>query len=1127
MGSCVRFAFLFAVFVHFARAQTTSTEILGLVTDASGALAPGARVTIMRLATGERRTAITDASGEFSFPLIEIGEYTVRCEMQGFKTQTITGLRLEIQQKARVNFRLEVGELAETVEVKASAVILKTEDATVGQVIENKRIIELPLNGRNISNLAVLVSGVQFGLRTGLADGQGGFPIPGAGVSVIANGIREVYGTVSLDGVDAKNPRVHTTVFTPSIEAIEEFKVQTGSYSAEYGQGGGGIVQVSMKSGTNALHGAFFEFLRNDKLDAEDYFLNFERPAGAARLSKDRLRRNQFGAVLSGPVMLPRYNGKNRTFWAFDFEGRRDTAERVRTAFFPHEAFRNGDFSALLRPAINPATGRPVRAPIVIFDPLTGEPFPGNIIPQSKIHTGSRNLLKFLPVAQFQQLDVLDFTARAAVPDIISQNQYFWRVDHIFSNNDKVFVRYAADRSSRGEQSINPNFPVNYVSSATNLASQWLHTFNQNTLNEFRFGVNIANDDISNPRTNTPFDLDSLGIGKFRAISDGNRKLTPREAGLPILGFTLGDRDTGNGFDLMHTIQVADNFSIHRSRHNFKMGGEFYRAVMDRSSANEPRGSMAFSANESGYDFASFMLGYPTQARSPEALHPTLPAANRWGAYILDDWKASPKLTLNLGLRWDYYGVPVDRGGGWRTLSFTNTFAAPDGNRLPAIIPIELDARGAVKLWDQRSFNFMPRVGLAWRPANKWVVRAGAGWFQNVEHLNTFTILANMPPFGSSQQFNAVTDPAQPNTRRFRPGSPVVSFDDPFGGSARISPLNLLHIPPNFHNPNHWQWSFDIQRQLPFDIALTVGYVGSKSTNVGNTLANWNNPDPSPDTNFQRRRPYQRFYDAGQIQDLGNIRLIDSFGNGWYNGLQVTVEKRYSHGLVFGFSYSYSKAHGEGESGGNEDGGFQEPRNRGGSKGRYSFDQTQAGVFHFVYEMPFGKSLHGVPAVFLRGWQTNGILTLRSGFPFTLTGGELNTGGTPIRPDRIADGRLSADERSRKRWFDTSAFRRVTCNIPGRSDLCHYGSAGKAILNSPGQRNLDFSLFKNFAIRENFRLQFRSEFFNALNTPYFGQPIGVTFQTIASITPDGPRDGEIRSLRSPMRIIQFGLKLLF
>ena len=358
---CLRVtALAFVAFTLPLPAQTTSTEILGLVTDSSGAVVPGAQVTILRLATGETRTALTNQSGDYSFPLIEIGEYNIRCEMRGFTTQTVSGLRVQTQQKARVNFTLVLGEIAETVEVTATAVALKTEDVTVGQVIDNKRVIELPLNGRNLSHLAVLVAGVQFGRRTGMADGQGGFPIPGAAVSIIANGIRETYGTVALDGVDAKNPRTHTTVFTPSIEAVEEFKVQTGSYSAEFGQGGGGIIQISMKSGTNQLHGTLFEFLRNDKLDAESYFLNFERPPNTERLPKDRLRRNQFGAIVSGPVMLPGYNGRNRTFWAFDYEGRRDTTERVQTAFFPNNDFRNGNFGALLYSRHQPSNGQAV-----------------------------------------------------------------------------------------------------------------------------------------------------------------------------------------------------------------------------------------------------------------------------------------------------------------------------------------------------------------------------------------------------------------------------------------------------------------------------------------------------------------------------------------------------------------------------------------------------------------------------------------------------------------------------------------------------------------------------------------------------------------------------------------------
>src|SRR5437667_6835801 len=276
------------------RAQTTATEILGIVSDTSGAIVPGAAVTITRVATAETRTAATNRAGEYTFPLIDIGEYTVRVDMQGFRSQTITGLRVETQQKARVNFALEVGQVTESVEVAASAVALATEDAAVGQVIENKRTADLPLNGRNIISLAVLVPGVQYGSRNGNADGQGGYPIPGLGFSVISNGQREIHESVTLDGADATMPLYNVTTWTPSVDAIEEFRVQTGSYSDEYGQGAGAHIQISIKSGTNQLRGSIFEFLRNDKLDAENYFLNFQPAPGAPRIPKDRLRRNQF-----------------------------------------------------------------------------------------------------------------------------------------------------------------------------------------------------------------------------------------------------------------------------------------------------------------------------------------------------------------------------------------------------------------------------------------------------------------------------------------------------------------------------------------------------------------------------------------------------------------------------------------------------------------------------------------------------------------------------------------------------------------------------------------------------------------------------------------------------------------
>jgi hypothetical protein len=316
-------------------------------------------------------------------------------------------------------------------------------------------------------------------------------------------------------------------------------------------------------------------------------------------------------------------------------------------------------------------------------------------------------------------------------------------------------------------------------------------------------------------------------------------------------------------------------------------------------------------------------------------------------------------------------------------------------------------------------------------------------------------------------------------------------------------------------------------------MVLDVGYVGSKTTHSANSYENFNSPSPSTDTNFQARRPFPTVYDPATpelgIQALGRVTLFDASSNQHYNGLQTRLDKRYSKGVSVGVSYTYSKANGDGEDGGNESAFRQVANDRAGSRGRTLFDITHNAVINFVWEIPFGKTLHGVPAVALKGWQLNGIISLRTGFPFTPTvgGNDLNTGGdgSPIRPDRLQDGRLS--DPSRQRWFDPTAFQRVTCNVPNRPDLCHYGSAGRNILTSPGQQNLDGSISKNFSITERVKAQFRSEFFNALNTPYFGQPNNLGFVSTTSIVPDAPRVGEVTNLRGAMRIIQFGLKVSF
>lgn len=1137
---------IFAATAGFS--QTTSTEILGTITDSSGAVVGEAKVTLLREATGEKREILTSHEGSFSFPFIDIGEYSLTVEKPGFKTERRTGIQVQLQQKARVDFQLSVGATTEVVNVVATgAAVLKTEDAAIGQVVDNKRVVELPLNGRNVVGLAVLVPGVQFGVRQGM-DGQGGFPIPGNGIAVSANGQREVNQQVTLDGVVSTDPRVNTANFSPSIDALEEFKVQTGSYSAEYGQHNGAIVQMVVKGGTNQFRGTLFEFLRNDKLAAKDYFLNFQLPPGARESSKNVLQRNQFGAFFSGPVILPKiYNGTDRTFWSFNYEGRREKREVVAEAFWYPEAFRNGDFSALLTPLVR--NGAPVWSPIVIFDPTTGEPFRDmqgnitNIIPASRINQNAQNFInRFQPLPMFRPDDILDINARGSVPNIINANQYMFRIDHQLSDKDKLFVRYITDRSRWDQHDLNPNFPYFVTAVAYNIAAQHIRIFSPTVLNEFRYGINKSDNNTLNPRSNTDFDLDSLGIGQFRVATDGNRKFTPRETGIPgtIIG---GDRDGGNGFDFNTTHQFTDNLSITRHNHTFKMGGELRYVMLDRAAANLPRGSIGCCPG--GYALAGWLMGYPDSTTTAEGFPYTEPRQNRWSAYFLDDWKATRRLTINMGVRWDHFQIPTDHFGNWRSLRLDVLTQSDDGRMLPTVIP-----EAGTKKWppyDSIKGYFMPRVGLAYRVTDKWVIRAGSGWFVNAQQLNNYTVLNLQPPISGTVGFNSVTDVASTmqyqyagrtyniQTRQFRPGSQVLTLDNAFPGAGSPAAFrNVSLVPPDNRFPDTWQWSLDIQRTLPFNTMLTVGYVGSKSSHLDNTV-NWNNPDPSPDTNINARRPYQWHISQGEgdvARRLGTIRYLDSYANGSYHGLQTSVEKRYSHGFVLGLAYTFSKAIGEGY-GRNEgqlgvQNAYQNPRDRRASRSRYGFDVRQNMVFNYVYEMPFLNRFRGVPGAIIGGWQINGIWTVRTGLPFNVNGGNLNTGG-PTTPDRVADGRLF-DDAARQLWYDPTAFRRTDCNIPSRPDLCHYGNAGYGILEGPGGNQMDFAIGKNWKLSplgEQGRLQFRAEFFNFFNTPQFGLPNNLSYASLDSVIPDAPRVGEVRSLIAPMRVIQMGMKLYF
>lgn len=1135
----VSFAFLAAL----AYAQTTSTSILGTVTDKSGAVVAGAKITARNVGTGVARAATTTNTGDFNFPLLDVGTYDVTVEMPGFKTETRSGIGIQINDKARIDFNLQVGTQSDVVEVRSEAALLQTDEASLGQVVGTKRISELPLINRNLAGVFVLQPGVQYGGRMGF-DGQtgggGGVPIPGASISISANGQRDTNQHATLDGVVATEARVNTLPFTPSIEAIAETRVLTGSYSAEYGSNSGAQITIVMKSGTNQLHGAAFEFLRNDVLDAESYFQNFFNPPGAARRPKNALRQNQYGGVISGPVVIPKlYNGRDKTFFMFNYEARkRREPGGIGTATYPTTAFRNGDFSTLLNRGTD-SRGN-VLAPIVVTDPLTGSPFPGNIIPANRIAPSAKSLLSFFPVPQFENRDFvtggLNFIGTSNLK--LDDDQRFVRIDHNFSDHDKVFGRYAfQDISYLNLPGDNPNFTYAVAGRNQNLATQWVHIFTPAVINELRYGYNRSVDNTLNPRSNTDFDLDTLGLTGFRVVSDNNRKFTSREAGLPnfnVQGITgIGDRDGGNGFDFNNLHQINDNLTINRGAHNMKAGFDYRWVGLRRGAANVARGTLGFNGDIANYGFAAFLLGYPSTADTPEGLPLTNVRQNRYAGYFLDDWKATRKLTLNLGLRYEYNGVAKDIDGLWRSMEFRNG--------LPTLLP---DIGTPYEFYTPEKKLFMPRIGLAYRITDGTVLRSAYGIYYNVHQLNNYTILNLNPPLSGSSQFaqTATNNGALTNTT-----SPL-TFANPFGVVNNTRPTNANALNTDNFQPRINQWSFDIQRQLPWSSVLTVGYVGSKGVHIDNTVE-LNNPDPGLSTTSpQLRRPYQFIQDGinGPIRTLNRIRWLDSGANSWYHGLQINLEKRFSQGLTFGVAHTYSKAMGEGY-GRNEGFGFvgsstyQDPRNRAADKTRYPFDVRHNTVINFLYEIPTVPAFkQNAGKYLLGGWQANGVYTIRTGFPFTVTqGNTLNTFNSPTRPDRIGNGTISNP--NRQQWFNPDDFRVVTCLNTATPDLCHYGNSGVGILDGPGFRNLDFSLFKNIPIGERFKLQFRAEATNIFNTPNFTPP-NSSLTTSTAFLPSrnasgqlayptqagrlqGP--GEITGLISPMRQMQMALKFLF
>ncbi|MBA3885148.1 MAG: TonB-dependent receptor [Acidobacteria bacterium] len=1030
------------VAVPSAFAQSTGT-ILGTVRDGSGGVLPGASVTIVQADTGWSRTVVADAQGNYIVPNLNIGTYRVTAEITGFE-RLVQSVGLQVGQQARIDFALRVGDVTDEVTVIGRSVLISTDDSTLGGVIGQQQIAELPLDGRNFAQLAHLLPGVNAGL-TGSAVNQ----LFGSGIGISALGQRDLDNKITLDGAPLHNSINNATRFLPSLDAIQEFNVQTGIYSAEFGGQSGAQVNIALKSGANDFRGTVFHFLRNDRFDARNFFAEPDAP-------KLPLRRNQFGGVLSGPIR------QNRTFFMVNYEGLRERRSTPNLGNVPTSAMRAGDFSAISTP---------------IRDPETGGVFPGNQIPSSRFSPQGVGLLGFIPTPNIGETAQPNFRTSSENTD--TWNQMFTRIDHTLSDSHRLFGRYGYSGKL-----------VTFPRGLDQTTIEDIPTRDQNMVISLRsvLGARIFNElKVSYNRDSFRRRASGPGFGPGIATGIGLTGVTtdPALEGLPSVGVAGFAGITGLAFDqrMVDAIShMANNFSYSRGTHFIKTGFDLQHIRQDIGTTRNPRGVLSFTGQVTGHSVADLLLGYPQT--SSRGVGSPITELRQWRThfYVLDDWRIAERLTLNLGLRYEYNSVVTDRGGRLRSVDFNDNFRLfPEpGVRAPLYSP------------DRN--NFAPRVGLAFRPfaSDRTVVRAGGGIFYNVPILNTLSVAASNPPFDLQESFS--TNLLAPDLR----------LSDPFPSGRGQLPaiLNLIGIDPDYQTSYNQAWMTNIQQAVGSDWVVDVGYTGSRAVHIDQSFNTNLPPSPGPGA-LQQRRP---------VPTIGNVRRISTDGFSTYHALLSRIEKRFNGRYSVLSSYTLSKTLGISYAA--NIGGItpQDPYNLRAEKGPLPHHRKHNLVISGIYLIPGLPGDRGaVVGHLLSGWQLNSILTFRSGLPLTITtsGNPLNNGGT-ARPNRICDGRLPAGERTLQRYFDTSCF---VAAAPFT-----FGDSGRGILEGPGEVKLDVSVFKNFALGAGRRLELRFEAFNATNTPSFGNPgtaLGAgTF-------------GQINSTKATNRELQLAVKLYF
>jgi hypothetical protein len=1061
-------AFITTLLAPALFAQQAGT-VNGLLSDPSGSPIAGAKVTLIAPATRMSRAVTTGQDGLYHFSDIDAGDYNLTAEAAGFK-EVIAHVRVEVAQVARLDLSMQLGSVNERIEVTAITPTLQTADSQVGGVVENKAITDMPLNGRNFTQLMLLMTGASEAVNGNNI--QGIYNQRPGGAAFTVNGQRTFHNEYLIDGLDDKEIQSGASTVDPIIDALQEFRVQSSNYSAEFGSEAGGQINAVIKSGTNEFHGSVWEFFRNNDLDSNNFFNNLSGVPIA------EFRRNQFGVSGGGPVLLPKYNGRNRTFIFGAYEGTRIVKGVTQLTTVPTAAQRAGNFSGTAAPN----------------DPLTGAPFPGGIIPASRINSITSTILqRWVPLPNNSGV----FNWISNFPQTDGNEQYNWRIDHRVSEKDSIFGHYLYEDNDFHFPNLFPTDGSSVKTRGQNLLLAWTHLFGASTLNEFRAGFGRYRMHEYQIRQGKENVLQELGIQGLCQL--------PSCWGIPIMSVTgfgaFGEHggqpsSSPRGFrnDL---FQWQDNLYKTIGSHSLKTGiaVKWHRDTFIEAITS--RGSYTFNGFLTGVPFADYLLGEPKQiSTSPDVFDPNFRnvVVQPW---FQDDWRVSKTLTVNLGMRWEWNGRPTSANTSVSTILYQNGAATLVTARNPGSLPASL-------VYENYN-NFGPRAGFAWNPQfghGRTVFRGAYGIFYQREIANTWVFTAINPPFIITNAITLDTTPGSPtNWQNFSLTRPTAL--------AMPGSLQVYALDPHWKDTSVQQWNFNVQQLIGYNLVLQAAYLGNHDTHLPReTFPNEPIPGPGP---VQTRRPYQNF---------GNIIGLDSGGDSNYHSLQIELEKRYSNGLQLVSAYTFSKCIDNTPGTLISEGGspvVQNPRNFRSNRGRCGQDARQRYSLSFVYDIPFGRGrklgtgISHTADLIAGGWQVTGIATFRTGQPFTSTAPTdvANVADTATWPNAIGNPN-SVGNRSIYHFFNTAAFI--------APPIYTFGNEGRNVIVGPGVNNWDLALFKAFRFDEKRQLQFRTEFFNAFNHSQFAPP-GAVFGTA--------QFGQISAISHDPRDVQMSLKFLW